>query len=83
MPAIEKPTSDIEKGSEKNELMKAASKESIIHGDVQKTRFSMLKKFSVNAEARGLDPVPEEEQTDQRAFSLFTLWFSANFCLLP
>lgn len=40
-------------------------------------------KVFARVEARGIAPVPVEERTDSRAYSLFALWFTANFSLLP
>lgn len=57
---------------------------SIKHGFLENRWFSwVFRNFLGSAEARGIVPVPEEERTEKSATSLFTLWFTANFSLLP
>ncbi|KAK5400802.1 hypothetical protein LTR06_011223 [Exophiala xenobiotica] len=36
-----------------------------------------------HVESRGVAPVPNEERTDRRGYSVFGVWFTSNFCLLP
>ena len=46
---------------------------------------TMLEKLKANAavEARGIVPVPIEERTNRRTYSIFTLWFTVSTNLLP
>lgn len=67
------------------ELISLARIKTVSEGDAtqHRRRHRLRSKFLSHAEARGIAPVPEEERTDESGFSLFTLFFSANFGLLP
>ena len=46
---------------------------------------TILEKIQANAavEARGIVPVPIDERTNRRTYSIFTLWFTVSTNLLP
>ena len=72
-----------EKSTENEMLCYPTASEVTVQGGVQEPKLSQLRRAFIVVETRGLEPVPQVEQTDKRAFSLLTLWFTANFCLLP
>jgi hypothetical protein len=82
---VEKGTPAPSRGKSAGEDVMSSSEpgEVAVQGRIEEDKWYKLKRLFVAVERRGLEPVPEVEQTDRRAFSLFTLWFSANFCLLP
>jgi hypothetical protein len=47
-------------------------------------RLAWLRKLGAfGVELRGITPVSIEDRTDKRGLNLLSLWFTANFSLLP